>query len=462
MKKSFILLFVIAAVSCNSNPEVFTFDSMDLLMTPNYVRDHAGEFSADTLRTVEPRCKRGLTRKVTALTEKMYNIALYDCEQNIVTNHYGTYFAAGRRYTDRIYTRDIAIAGILGLNYYYPELVLNSLKISRSVRKELGWKTTPDGVIKEIDVPWEVVAEKEPDIMAKYKTNSYTRRTDDVIWIWSVYNIYQIRQDLADWDWFYSTAKYYFENFYLPLYDSQDGLFRGQPVFHDITSSAYPNGYQASDCVLLKASSTNSVYYKALCVMARVARKLGLDSEANEWNSMANKLKEGFCKYLVDKDGKVIYYLDRNGIPSTREDILGVSFCVLCGILEGDAAIKAVSNYPISGAGRPLIHPFLDNNGPHNKASWPFCSTFYCWAREKATGESLLNYNAALLARSLGTKLSQKDSKEWGGFGSFHEKILLPDGIVCGSGAQLWSAASFLNVCLRAGMVEGYDDGLLE
>lgn len=443
--------------SCDTDHEIFTYDDNGLLMTKDYVRDHAGEFSADSLRKVEPECGRKLTCKVTELTDKMYNIALFDCEQNIVTNHYGTYFAAGRRYTDRIYTRDIAIAGILGLNYYYPDLMLNSLKISREVRKKLGWKTTPKGVIKEIDAPWEVVAATEPEIMAKYKTNSYTRRTDDVIWIWSVYNIYQISPDLADWNWLYSTAKQFFEDFYFPLYDSSDGLFRGQPVYHDITNSAYPKGYEASDCILLKASSTNSVYYKALCVMTEAADRLGLESESEEWKSMANKLKNGFKKFLLDENGKVVYYIDRYGIQSDRQEILGVSFPVICGVLDGEAAREAVIDYPFDGTGIPLIQPFLDNNGPHNKASWPFCSTFYCWAREKATGESLFSYNAALLARSLGTKLSSRDSKEWGGFGSFHEKVLLPNGIVCGSGAQLWSAASFLNVCLRARIVEGYD-----
>jgi hypothetical protein len=39
------------------------------------------------------------------------------------------------------------------------------------------------------------------------------------------------------------------------------------------------------------------------------------------------------------------------------------------------------------------------------------------------------------------------------GLGSFHEKIPLPSGLIDGSGHQLWSAAAFLNVCIRAGLV---------
>ena len=66
--------------------------------------------------------------------------------------------------------------------------------------------------------------------------------------------------------------------------------------------------------------------------------------------------------------------------------------------------------------------------------------------------------NAALLARSLGTAFQPKKGKEgeaWGaGFGSFHEKITLPEGLIDGSGHQLWSDGAVLNVCIRAGLVK--------
>jgi len=66
-----------------------------------------------------------------------------------------------------------------------------------------------------------------------------------------------------------------------------------------------------------------------------------------------------------------------------------------------------------------------------------------------------LAYNAALLARSLGTAIKPPKKipagEEWdAGFGSFHETIALPDGLIGGSGHQLWSASALLNVCIRA------------
>ena len=92
-------------------------------------------------------------------------------------------------------------------------------------------------------------------------------------------------------------------------------------------------------------------------------------------------------------------------------------------------------------------------------ASWPFCDTFFLWGKALADGGDYTDQNAALLGRSLGTAFAPKKAKAeneamWDqGLGSFHEKIPLPSGLIDGSGHQLWSAAAFLNVCIRAGLV---------
>ena len=75
-------------------------------------------------------------------------------------------------------------------------------------------------------------------------------------------------------------------------------------------------------------------------------------------------------------------------------------------------------------------------------------------AKEIADGKDYTGYNSALLARTMGTKFSEKRDMEWGGFGSFHEKVTLPSGLISGSGSQLWTSAAFMNVCLRAKLVD--------
>jgi hypothetical protein len=133
---------------------------------------------------------------------------------------------------------------------------------------------------------------------------------------------------------------------------------------------------------------------------------------------------------------------------------LGTAFAIIFGIVEGKAAKKAIDNYPTSEFGTPLQYPFMENKGDHNQASWPFCDTFFLIAKEIADGKDYTSYNAALLARTMGTKLDPKKNPEWGGFGSFHEKVQLPSGLISGSGSQLWTSAAFMNICLRANLVD--------
>jgi len=304
-------------------------------------------------------------------------------------------------------------------------------------------------------VPWEVISESEKDVMAQYRTNSYTRRTDDVVWIWAVDHLFNLHSEIADWEWFYKTGKENFERFYNPWFDPEDGLFKAQPAFQDICSSAYPKDMTIADCVLLKGASTNCIYYKAMLALANAAKKCNQPNEAKDWPTRAEKLKTAIKKELILPDGTLSYYKDRHGKVLNNQHNLGTAFAIIFGILEGEEAKQAIVNYPTNDRGIPLIHPFLaDNNGPHNAASWPFCSTFFLQAKEIATGSDYTAYNAALLARTMGTKLAEKRNKDWGGFGSFHEKIQLPSGIIDGSGQQLWTSAAYINVCLRANLIE--------
>ena len=87
--------------------------------------------------------------------------------------------------------------------------------------------------------------------------------------------------------------------------------------------------------------------------------------------------------------------------------------------------------------------------------------SFYFWGKSLAYGEDYSDYNAAILARSLGTafedtpKKRKTNDEDWGtALGSFHEKINLPSGKIDGSGHQLWSAAAFLKVCILAGLIQ--------
>lgn len=454
LKNPFVIFYLLIWItSCTAQKTVY--NNPPLILTENELFDGLGSFKTDDLPSVTPKIGLSLIDDATPIMAKMFKIALNDIEQNMVKNEVGTYFAAGRRYTDKVYTRDIAFAGILALNTIFPEEMKKSLMITREVRGKLGHKVSAEHVIPEINVPWEVISDHEPDVMAQYKTNSYTRRTDDVVWIWAVDDLFEKNPAIADWKWFYTTGKENFERFYDPWFDAEDGLFRAQPTFQDIASNGgYPKSMTIADCVLLKGTSTNCMYYKAMLAMANAAKKNNLNDEAINWLARAEKLKKAILKELVLPDGTLTYFKDRYGKVINNQHNLGTAFAVLFEIVEGEAAKKAIDNYPMTEFGTPLIHPFLEGGkGDHNAASWPFCDTFFLQAKEKADKKDYTGYNAALLARTMGTKLSERRNKNWGGFGSFHEKVELPGGLISGSGQQLWTSAAFINICLRANLV---------
>jgi len=440
----------------------FFYVQKPLVMTADSVRDANGSFSLAMLPNPQPRCRVRLREYVTPLTERLWKIALDDAEHNIVTSDSGkVYFGAGGQYGLRIYERDIAVSGVLGLNFLYPEVMLSSLKMARKIRKELGYKVSAPHVVPEIDVPWEVIAQVDKEIMAKYRTNSYTRRTDDVAWLWAVDDLFTLHPELADWKWVVENGELFFKVFYDPWFDKTDGLFRGQPLFHDIQSSAYPKGMSIADCVLLKSLATNCLYYRGMQAMAKACERSGRPAEEKRlWLDRAAALKTAIVKVYTQPDGALAYYKDRNGKLMLNRSGYATAFAVIFGIIEGDAAKMAYAGFPTPDNGIPLFFPFLEGTEGsqwHNQASWPFCDTFFLWGKSIAEGKDYTDYNAALLARSIGTAIKPKkkmeDQAEADAFGSFHEYITLPDGLIHGSGRQLWTAAAYLNVCIRAGLL---------
>jgi AraC-like DNA-binding protein len=274
----FIILFIRAKLKKSTLPVLLTvflfvsfaysqklvYEKGPLVLKANSLEDGLGQFVTDDLPNVTPKNTIVLKLDATPLIKKMWNIALHDVELNLITNSYGTYFAAGRRYTDRVYTRDISFAGILGLNAVYPNEMMKSLRVTREVVAKMGYKVSTEEVIKEIDAPWDAITDDRKQIMAQFKSNSITRRTDDVVWVWAVDDLFISHPEVVDWKWFYTNGKNNFEMFYAPWYDKTDGLYKGQNTFQDLQSDGYPEGYSQADCVLLKSTSTNCLYYKLL------------------------------------------------------------------------------------------------------------------------------------------------------------------------------------------------------
>jgi len=313
------------------------------------------------------------------------------------------------------------------------------------MRQKLGFMVSRDHVADAIPVDWQRTELGELDFLKKHHTNSYTRRTDDVVWLWCVEDLFTANPIIAEWQWAYDMGHYCFDRFYQPFHDPADGLFRGQATFVDIhhgldhKGTGYPEEWSTQDCVLIKATSTNCLYVKGLEVMARISEEVGKRDEAAQWRERAQALRQAIRAQLRRPDGTFAYYKDREGRLAERRDALGTAFSVLMGVVTGEDAVAACRDYPVTDAGVPLFLPFFPTARTyHNNTAWPFVDTFFIKALEQSDGQARTAQNAALLARTCRG-------------GTFHEWVDFRTKAVRGSGGQLWTAAAFVDTCRRAG-----------
>ncbi len=417
------------------------------LLSETQIHDVNGITSINDLPNPTPENPIRLN-KTTPLIERLWRIALRDVEANIVRDAHTAYFGAGAEFGKLIYTRDISYAGILGLNRLYPGIMQSSLDYTRQIHLRLGYTVSRAYHIPALAAPWNIQPLTEDQFLAIYHTNNFLRRTDDVVWLWAAHDLASQQADKHDWQRLYDTGQACFERLYDPLFDPTDGLYRGQASFIDIhfenhQATGYPPDWTIADCVLIKATSTNALYYIGLCIMADIARRLQRPADTEKWDTRASQLKTAIRQELRQPNGTFAYYKTASGELSERREALGSALAVLAGIVEGKEAQQALDEYPVTEVGVPLFLPFFPTDTwYHNQSAWPFVDAFFLWALEKATGRDLKPLLCALLARTCNRR------------GTFFEVTDLRDKQVKGSSQQLWTAAAFLNVCIRANLVK--------
>jgi len=101
-----------------------------------------------------------------------------------------------------------------------------------------------------------------------------------------------------------------------------------------------------------------------------------------------------------------------------------------------------LAGYPVTDVGVPTYDPFFKfDHAYHNNTSWPFVVSFFMRALQQAYGRDTTAQNLALVGRVCKNN-------------GFREYIDTRDKAAKGSGSQLWCAAAFIDVSLRAGFVK--------
>lgn len=352
----------------------------------------------------------------------------------------GSVFWAGYGFNTFLYTRDTAYSSWLGTAYILPEVVKSHLQHLRKLRRKVGMKVSRKHEIPIKGIPTEELDLTEREMAATYNTNSFTRRTDDIVWVLGLWEVYQSTRDVDLLPYMLEEFDYFDGHFYRYFYDEIDGLYRGQPTFIDVGGPCYP-GRGPGETVTLKALSTNCLYAGCFTVLQKVAGLLGEREKAAFFGRRRDQLAESIRSSFGEHGYPFYKYED--GTYSDRHEIIGIAFLALFDILPPEACGPLLSDYHDGDFGRPLVWPFYGSERVyHDNSTWPFADTIFTLAEYKVGDKQ------DAVRKTMG-KLCRHSLN-----GNFNEVLEYASGNFIGCPGYIWSSASFLALVYRmiAGM----------
>lgn len=401
---------------------------------------------ADKRRTFAERADFPRIRTGTAMFDALYAMALDDAALNAVSeirdgsfdvrpsmNH--PYFQTGEMWT-YVWTRDIAYATDLGLASLDPQ----------RCRDSLLFKTT----------------RLKPGISGQYTRQivqdtgsggSYPVSTDRVVWAFGAWEVLKYlhgdqRMRFVDdcWDVITNTI----EHDRRVIFDPSDGLYRGEQSFLDWREQTYP-GWTKDDVAAIaqsKALSTNVAYYQLLRIASKLASVKRFSEQEARYAKWADDLKEAVNRefYIKSKGLYSSLILDRYAkIRLNRFDLLGQSLAILTGVADEGTARRAVSNYPQSQYGPPVVWP-QEQTVPiyHNHAIWPFVTAYWLKAARQTGSSAAIDHAAHSLIRGAALNLSNMENFDFIS-GSAYSEVNGISGPVINSRRQLWSVAGYIS-----------------
>ena len=406
--------------------------------------------------------------------QKAWQLAVFEAESNIKPCPYGgEYFTAGGRggWYDMLFGQDTVACGLLAFNRLYPEVMKNQIRSYVLARLNIGFMCPEGWELEKCDraIPlhMNVWQPDSREFCNRYHMSPALNRTgQDVGWLWTAGDLFDVSGDRMDWAWLYGMGTIFFDYFYKPFYDEEDGLYFGQASFIDVGWNGYPFALQGltkqaerNRAVQIKTPSVNALYVRGMDVMAHAAQLLGRSREAAQWQEKADALRKAIRDHLRLPDGTFAYFKYPDGTLESRREALGAAYCILADVVSGEDAVKALAEDALqfSDAGVSLFYPFYEENPGiyHNRAAWPFASTFYYMAKEKVTGESCLEADARQLVGAIvipqKLNANAQGSPEDYQTGSFMEYVAFREQEPRGTAAQSYTISAFMNLCIRNG-----------
>ncbi len=236
------------------------------------------------------------------------------------------------------------------------------------------------------------------------------------------------------------------------LFDSADGLYRGEQSFLDWREQTYP-GWTSNNVVAIamsKALSVNVADYFALRTASEYAGRLHRHDDQTRYATWAKELKNAINTHFFDRNaGLYSTYLltdSAHGIRAHRYDLLGESLAILLGVADDTQAVSILNHYPTGPYGPPVVWP-QERTVPiyHNQAIWPFVTAYWTKAARHVGNADGVNQGIYSLMRGAAFNLSNMENFDFA-TGTAQVKNGVLSGPVINSRRQLWSVAGYLSM----------------
>lgn len=383
-----------------------------------------------------------------ALFDGLYALAIHEAVENSVsTIRNSAYrngepisleaFQTGQRWT-YVWTRDLAFSVHLALGRFDPPRSLTSLRFKTSTLKAGCAADYAHQIIQDTG-----------------SGGSYPVSTDRVVWALALHELLRFLDPLEKRRVCEEAYPFLHDTIELDrrlVFDSRDGLYRGESSFLDWRQQTYPaeTATNVLPIALSKALSTNVLHFQALRTAAEVASELGRAEEASRYAEWSAALKIAINEQLYDpQSGQYAAYLYtdlRTAIPTERRDLLGSALAILLGVADLAQARRIIAGYPTGRHGPPVVWP-QEPGIPiyHNHAIWPFVTAYWIRAARLAGNTAAVENGIESLIRGTSRHLSNMENLDWV-TGAAHAKVNGIEGPTINSRRQLWSVAGYLSM----------------
>ena len=337
-----------------------------------------------------------------------------------------------------VWTRDLAYSLNLALAGFDPERAASSLLFKTSILKS----SVSEGFGNQI-------------IQDTGSGGSYPVSTDRVVWAlgaWETLTYLSGSDREAFLKKIYPVLRDTIEQDRRLVYDSADGLYRGEQSFLDWREQTYP-GWTKDNVLSIAMSKTLSVNvanYFLLKTTAEYAVRMNQKTAAVRYEKWAEDLKATINERFYDPQaGLYSSYLLSDGmcaIRARRYDLLGESMAILFGIADESQMQAILTNYPVGPHGPSVVWP-QERTVPiyHNQGIWPFVTAYWTKAARKANHVEAVNMGIRSLEQLAALNLSNMENYDFSsGLAEVKGKDL--NGPVINSRRQLWSVAGYLSM----------------